>query len=327
MFRTRGLILFVTAMSLTSFAKADSAKQVDNPKGKAKSGLSEILGTLDWGATYTDVIKDTKRRLEDQWKGKMKVLDTLGMDRLRREKKAEFKKIRASFKRFDGQQTGYESSIIADEILVGKNEAVLEQYISNQTRYYFFRDERLWKIAVVFDAASAKGFTGFIKLLRRVFQAKPKAYGYRRGLGKKVKNSATWRGKMTVVTARDRREFYNAYLVRFVQKETGEAFQSERGQVQKPSGTQPKNALLGGLFDDSGEGAGEGADENVVDALTGSKHEVDLRAGRLETAPPMPQFDDEDTSAKKTSSKKKKKKVKKKAPSAEPVSKPAKMVY
>jgi hypothetical protein len=97
--------------------------------------------------------------------------------------------------------------------------------------------------------------------------------------------------------------------------------------AKKTSGDQAeKSALIGDLFDEKADTVGE-AGENLVDDLTGSRHEVDLTAGRLEVTRPTPQFEDEGPASKKPSAKKKKKSAKKVAPNAQPVSKPAKMVY
>ena len=144
------LLLIATLLLAMPFSDVIAQKKA---APKAKSGVSEVLGTLDWGVTLTEVLDAAKLRLTREWKGKLKTLDTLGIDRLRRQKANEFDALKKSLRRLDGRRTGYESSVIGDEILARKNEAVLKQIIAGQTRFYFFRDARLWKIAVVFDAS------------------------------------------------------------------------------------------------------------------------------------------------------------------------------
>ena len=62
-----------------------------------KTGVSAILGELDWGNSKAQIFDDAKARLEREWRGEVKKLDALGIDKLRKAKKREFKQIEGSY--------------------------------------------------------------------------------------------------------------------------------------------------------------------------------------------------------------------------------------
>jgi hypothetical protein len=202
---------------------------------------------------------------------------------------------------------------------------LVKQVVNGLTRYYFFRDEQLWKIVVVFDAGRAKDFDAFVALMQAGFQAKPRAQEMGAKGQSKRRVSASWHDELTVATARDRRDFFSAYLVRFIQKGQGEGYQA--GRTQQKKSQRAENGDLTDLFSDN-DGIAEATTGNVVDDLTGEKHEVDLSRGRLTVGAPVPTFEPELPAAGKTKAKKKGKAARKKSSSkGQPVSKPAKIVY
>ena len=92
------------------------------------------------------------------------------------------------------------------------------------------------------------------------------------------------------MSAHDRRSFFNAYLIRFIQVGDGETYQAER-KGERTAPAQERDEDLNALFSEGGD---DGADmPNVIDQMTGSDHEVDLSKGRMEHAPllngPAPQ--------------------------------------
>ena len=108
--------------------------------------LSAILGALQWGENLSGVLSNVEKNLENQWKEKLKLLDAIGIDRLKKKQRAVSKN-QKSVVRFDGNHTGFESSILSKEMLPHKNEALLKLGSGKQERYCFSRDDgcgKLW---------------------------------------------------------------------------------------------------------------------------------------------------------------------------------------
>ena len=137
--------------------------------GPTHSRLSEILGELSWGQGLNAVFSQVEKELEAEWKEKLNILDTIGVDRLKAKARDTFKQIKSSVVRFDASTTGYESSVLGPEILAGRNEAMLKLGSGRNEKYFFFRDNQLWKVVVVRDATRAGDFAGFLSQLKSTF--------------------------------------------------------------------------------------------------------------------------------------------------------------
>ena len=272
------------------------------------SGVSRILDTVSWGATLSDVLQYTEKRLMATWQDNLKELDTIGVDRMRRKMRAEFEAVKKSLVRFDSGATGFESSIVADEMLVGKNESVLQIPLGAQQRYYFFRNDRLWKIVAIRDATRATEIGVFLKRVNEDLGSK--ATVKYTGAGKeRTVERADWRDDKTWASVHDRTSFFNAYLIRFIQIGDGETYQAERKGVSKQA-VQASDDDLNDLFAE-GEASGD-EQSNVVDQMTGSDHAVDLSAGRVDYNPLTTEAEGAQPKKKKTTKKKPKGKIQKK---------------
>ncbi|MGC6417266.1 MAG: hypothetical protein ACON3Z_09105 [Bradymonadia bacterium] len=273
----------------------------DSGPAEPKTGVSAILGKLDWGSSKAQIFDDAKARLEREWRGKVKKLDALGVDKLRKAKKRELKQIEGSYTHLIGRSSVLDTSMLAGELSRGLGDAIIEQSVKGQKRYYFLRDDRLWKVAVVFDSFSAKTFKSFTQLLQKSFGKKAKS-----GKPKSKHQTRVWQDKLTVAIAHDFLEFYSGYLVVFIQKGIGEEYQETVKKQERPSTAAAPSDAIGNLFDDDGDV--DDGDGNVVDDLTGSKHEVNLNRARLFETQAVPTFEPEDDD----SSDRKKKKTRKK---------------
>ncbi|MEE2789777.1 MAG: hypothetical protein VX589_20720 [Myxococcota bacterium] len=279
-------------------------------KSAPHTRLSEVLGELRWGQGTDTVLGQVEKELEAEWKDKLRVLDTIGIDRLKAQTRARFARIKKSLVHFNKATTGFESSVLGPEILSGRNESMLKLGTGHNEKYYFFRDNQLWKIVVVRDATRAGDFSAILNRLKGAF-GKPQNFVFGTVNGKKTMTAARWHDQQTTVTVSDQRLFYNAYVIRFLRTGAGETFQAERANRPAPTAVQASSdPALNELFagDESGDGA---QDDDVVDRLTGQEHALDLESGRpkyqpiVPTAPgrPVPNDNPEGKSKKKTKNK------------------------
>ena len=186
-------VLALCLFAVQGVAQEAGEKAAASGESKAENtGPSRILGTLNWGAPLNDVLEVTRKRFESNWQDQVKDLDTIGIDQMRRTMRKKFEDVKASLTRFDAARTGFESSVVSQEMLTGKNESVLTIPFGAQAEYYFFRNDRLWKIVVIQDTTRSPGMEQFVKQLSDDLGSK--ATLNRQAVdGKNVLESADWR--------------------------------------------------------------------------------------------------------------------------------------
>ena len=305
------------------FALTSVAHAADEKAPAPKKGVSAILKTLDWGASSVAVFKALEDEVDAQYADKIKVADTLVIDKIMRRKRAEKKAIRKAYVRFDGRTSGYEASLVADDFRANNGEAMVRVDDGPAQRYYFFKDEQLYKVLVVYSTAVARQtkFPAFVRKAAGKYGKPTKTI-----TDKNAKNALTaaiWRDDMTELRVRDR-SLFGTYTMAFLQ--AGRGAQIEDARTPSADGASPiVDAQADGMIADfmvDGEGAGA----DVVDRLTGVEHKVNLDLGREDYQPlrraPQPR-----TRTKTVEKKKKKKPVRKEADFSPTPSGPDDIVY
>lgn len=258
---------------------------------KPKEGISAILGTLDWGAHHSDVLARIKADLDEKFRERLeKTVDTLSVDRILKEKAKAFAAIEKTYIRFTGQRTGYEASLIADDFQTNNDEAVLRIDDRDAQRYYFFKNDRLWKVLVAYNASisSAVPFPKFLEQVQSKY-GKPLSIDHDEADGQKTIVAGHWEDELTHLVVEDRTGFFGTFVMKFLDR--GEGLALEQARVGKERATAPRaSANTEGLVADIMGGGGE-TGTDVVDQLTGVDHQVDLRSGRpeYETLTPVPE--------------------------------------
>jgi len=281
-----------------------------------RSRLAGIIHPLDWGASHDEVFGKLKTELDDQYRDEMKTSDTIKIDRLIRKKAEELKLIRKSLVRFDGQRTGYETSLLSGEVLPRENESLIRVDDRRAQRYYIFRNEKLWKVVVTYNVSSMGAFADFIGQVRTKYQ-NPKKASFSDDTGERRMTAVTWEDDHTRLVVEDRSDFYSSYVMKFVQVGTGTELETARANRPKARRTAAEGRAEG-MMADIFDGGDNGAGDDLVDAITGSETTVDLESGRP-TVYEAPQMAD-DVEPVKKKSRKKKRSTRKKAPkkAAEP---------
>ncbi|MCA9527672.1 MAG: hypothetical protein KC549_15395, partial [Myxococcales bacterium] len=242
----------------------------------AKTGVSSILGTLDWGVSTTAVLKSLEDELEARYDERLRKADTLDVDRILRLKRADLKQIKDSLVRFDGQRTGFEASIVAEDFRSGNGEAMLKVEDGPAQRYFFFKDEQLWKVLVIYSSNVARqlDFAGFVGQV----EGKRGKAASRQMDPKDAKRlmSATWEDDLTRLVVQDR-SLFGTYAMMFLDKARGVPI--EEGRAPRANALQPvadarADSMIADIMAEGG-----GAENNVVDKITGQAHAVELEMG------------------------------------------------
>ncbi len=284
----------LAAASLLALAPTTARAQPDDDFGEAtptaavaadaapkpKEGISACLGTLDWGANHQAVLAKLKADLDARYEERLeKTSDTLQVDRILREKSAAFAAIEKTFISFSGQRTGYESSLIADDFKANNDESVLRIDERDAQRYFFFLEDRLWKVLVAYNTgvSTKVPFPSFVDQVKSKYGA-PLAVDTDSAGGKKVMLAAHWEDGLTHLIVEDRTGFFGTFVMKFVEKNEGLALERKRSEEERPVAPS-QSARAEGLMSDIMGDVAE-VDTDVVDRLTGVEHTVDMESGR-----------------------------------------------
>lgn len=274
-----------------------------------KSKYAGIIHPLDWGAATADVFDKLKSELDARYRDQMKTSDTIKIDRLMREKSDEMERIRKSLVRFDGQRSGYETSLIAGEVVPREGESLIRVDDRVAQRYYIMRNDGLWKVVVTYNVSTMGTFQEFVDAVRAKY-GNPKKASFSDDSGERRITAVTWEDGHTRMVARDESEFYSSYVMKFVQVGRGtdlEQARADRPRTRKTASDSRAEGLMADIFDSESSGAAD----DLVDEITGIEAEVDLESGRPQEYA-VPQMA-EDTDVKKKKRKKARKARKKKA--------------
>src|SRR5262249_11371580 len=131
-------------------------------------------GKFKWGMAPADVNKviadQINARIEERVK---KESDIYVQDQLRKEARDEIEKVKTSYIKFDGQKSGWDTSIIDKEVGHRNGESMLVMWEKDQRRFLFFWHDKLYKQFIAFNAEhpafKGKTFDDFAKLIEKRF--------------------------------------------------------------------------------------------------------------------------------------------------------------
>jgi hypothetical protein len=224
------LLVFAVAFVLAG-SKADAAR----------SRLSKGLRGLKWGATVEDVKKNIKRELKKRYRKLFdEAEDALERRTLQKRLDREYQQLTSNYTKLDGQRTGLEVGIAADEFRHGSGESVLLARGERGDRYYFFIGGKLWKIFRSYSAAAIQDtdFPAFLEQLRGRFGRPARVDKVTRGAGR-VPARASWQDRRTFAEARDRTQFFQSFTLSFADLRVKRRIDDTRG---KPVGKAPDSA-------------------------------------------------------------------------------------
>lgn len=251
------------------------------PHAHAQGALSEELGGLSWGASMEEVLTVKRDEIMEAYRTEIAGLrDPIEIDRLRRVADAEFTTIEESVRVFDQARTGYEVSVIQDEVTGASGQSMLSVREDWSTHYYVFQDDALVKLVVTYDQASLNflGFEAFVERLEAVFGG-PESTDWRvDDIGVRHMTRATWEDDDTRVRVEDKSRMFASYLLVYSDAAHVDPERVDPGTVS--AGNRPTTSRnIGSLIRRMDEDADAGTRDNsaVVDSIIGSSTEVELR--------------------------------------------------
>lgn len=309
---SRRLVLPTAFLAIGALFVVSTAAAQDAPQPRSK--YAGIIHPLDWGASSSEVFGKLKSELDDRYRDQMKTSDTIRIDQLIREKADEMKRIKDSLVRFDGQRTGYETSLVAGEVVPREGESLVRVDDRVAQRYYIFRNDQIWKVVVTYNVSTMGSFTDFVQAVRGKY-GNPKKASFSDDGGERRITAVTWEDDHTRMVVEDQSEFYSSYVMKFVQVGQGtdlEQARANRPKVRPTAADSRAEGMMADIFEEDSAGAAD----DLVDQITGVEAEVDLSTGQVQQYA-VPQMA-EDTEPKK---KKATKRAKKKQPKGKPAPK------
>ena len=245
--------------------KPVAAKAVPKPSGEHAKALSSLAGIYKFGMSKDEVLKTLEKQLTERYEEKIAATnDVYTQDKLRRDKKAELKRVKDSYVEFKGKKTGFDVSIVDDQFRHNTGESMMVHWETeegrDQRRFFFFQDGRLYKmfIALSSDAITGdKDFAFFKGLMEKRFG--PGRVGFRtdRG-GNQLPSYVEWVTSNIQVRAVDKLGFYGAFCLQIADQKL--AKQVDKARADNPPPEKKKNAVMEAITE------GEGDDDPPLNA-------------------------------------------------------------
>lgn len=225
-----GTILLATVFALTCLAPVatDAKRRKKKRKRKApaakisKEALGQLMGPFNFGMTKTKVLKVLSRQLDERFEDRIKeTSDIAEQDRLRLNKKAMLKKVKASALSFEGKKSGWDVSIIDDQFAHNTGESMLVYWENNadgndQRRFFFFHEGNLYKMFIALNSSmlpqEQRSFDFFKELMIKRY-GKGKLVTQTKRNGEVIPVLVDWAAPKYHVQAIDKVSFYGSFCL------------------------------------------------------------------------------------------------------------------
>lgn len=258
-----------------------SAKVAAEPPSASAEELNKVKGEYKWGMTSEEVIAKMRERIAESYKDRLEKAanDPTKQDRVRKALRAEQDGVKDKLVKFEGQKTGWDTSIIDMEFGHKTSESMLSVKEPTADRYFFFRDDRLYKMFLAFDKEILKGksFAEFGKAMQARFgKAKEVTVEERAKSGVKLKlDHYVWGSKAgDGLRLVDRSEFYDVYCLVVYDARVASDL-AEARKIANPT-EEKRDALVEAVT--AGAANDRDPNDNIVDQITGKKP---LRPGEV----------------------------------------------
>ena len=249
--------------------------QAKKPETPAKPSVEDILGNLTWGMDHETVIKRLTEKINEDYRAKVKgTLDESYADLMRKTYTERADNMRKSYiPLMKDNVASLSVSIIGEEFMPDNNESMLTQREEIATKYFFFINDKLYKIAIVYDS-SYLGPVAFDSFCATTEAKYGKPYDEIWTDDGDFMESI-WKDKSTILSVKNKYASYNTFLMVFAEEATNTPLVAQHKQYYKSVNSGPEiSADIDLLTADDGEDIG-----SSVDDILGKKTEVDLLAG------------------------------------------------
>jgi len=258
---------------LTSWASAVAVLAVAGIAWAASSDLDSVLGDVEWGDDKDAVVKKMKQQRIEALRNRRDLRhDRIALQKERKDVIEKFEKVNDSYTELKGEDTGYEVSVISGEFTKDAGEAIMKVSDNAAQRFYFFKDEKLYKLVVAYRNNRLDGVE-FKDFLQRVISKYGEPDGVDRAKisGERQLARARWSGKKTNLEVRNERQFFGTFVMVFSDKQRVKELRAQDGDFGGEGKEEGVSERVKALSSESG-----GQNEDVVEGMIGEDIEVSL---------------------------------------------------
>ena len=280
----RKAMIIIMGLMLVFTGNDALAKKGKKKKGKSKEPkevtaapksdqISPMIEEYTWGMSKDDVIKILSKKIQSEYQDKMaKAADPIKEDKLHQTMLQKIKSVKDGYVEFKGQVTGFDSSLVKTEYTHKNGESMIMFPKDLKTDrkwddYFFFINEKLWKMFRAFDADMFPGLTwnDVQSAMITKFGADPLKVKHYDPDTKIVQIlGVQWQDDKTVLTLLNYTTFYGIFCLRFEDKEMLKQIDSLR--VNKPP-VETNQTIVDAIT----EGTAQDSSSDIVDQLTKKK--------------------------------------------------------
>lgn len=218
-----------------------------------QKALTTLMAGFEFGASRAQVMAKVKKEITTRYDQKIfATSDVYQQDKLRRERDQEIKRVEGSFVEFTGKIAGWDVSVIDDQFVHGTGESMLVYWETagsrNQRRFFFFHEDRLYKMVITLDASKIdkenRNFGIFRTALEREY-----------GPARDSPNGAVWNGDGVLLFALDKLTHYDTVCLAVTDLRMSKKLLELRAQREKK--VDKRSPIIRAMI--------EGEDEKRVD--------------------------------------------------------------
>lgn len=282
------LLSLAAALFVSGDAEAQRGRRGRGRRGRSAATAPEeapqsaeiapSLGEVSWGMSPAQTFEHLQKQVTESYReriSKAARTDTIQEDRLRQQMTQEAQRIRQSFVRFRGQASGWDTHFIRDEFTHGNNESMMlwRDDATHSQRFYFFINDRLWKVFQAFDTSVFPGAT--FDQFSEAIQSRFGRGVQRNGAlveGRPPTRWIEWQDATTRLRAVDFTRFYGFFCLVFEDKGTLSQLASLRTHTIARGGDG--HALVDSVLREDpaqpgGSESSEDAHSDIADRITG----------------------------------------------------------
>jgi hypothetical protein len=262
------LLLALAPLTLPSTA---TAQPLEDDAGE---GLGRILQGLSWGDSHETVLEYYRQRYLDDYRTEIAGLrDTLEINEIRRYHEQRFDRVESSLETFDGTRTGYEVSVIGDEVAAGNEESMLTVRTDNALLYYIFASDHLYKIVVAYNSSylGVLEFEAFIEQLEARYGPPLSTEFDETATGIRYLARATWEEDDTRLRVENQSNLFGTFIMVFTSPQLEDRVVRLRGAGDERSSTAVSDAVRR-----LGQTPTAPSNRNIADQIIGAPTTVEL---------------------------------------------------
>jgi hypothetical protein len=239
----------------------------------ASGDLDSVLGDVSWGDDKEQVIRKMKQQRIEALRNRPDLEhDRLALQKARKKVIDKFQTAEKTYTPLTGDDTGYEVSVISGEFTKDANEALMKVNDQTAQRFYFFKDEKLYKLVVAYRQSRLDGIS-FDRFLKQVIAKYGKPTDVKRAKldGETKIAKARWDGDSTSLEVRNERQFFGTFVMVFSDRQRVQKLRAKQGEFGGSGKERGVSERVKDLTTESGDD-----NKDVVEGMLGEKVEVSL---------------------------------------------------